>query len=129
LRARRPGRPARVRGHRCGLRTPPPSGPGQGPPLTAPPSAFSPQGSTHVAAVIGCPVRHSLSPWLHNAAYRALGLDWVYVAFEVAPGAARHALDGMRALGIDGLNVTMPHKRDVAAAVDRLTPTAEALGA
>ena len=45
--------------------------------MTAPPSAFSPQGSTHVAAVIGCPVRHSLSPVLHNAAYRALGLDWL----------------------------------------------------
>ena len=71
--------------------------------MTAPPSAFSPQGSTHVAAVIGCPVRHSLSPVLHNAAYRALGLDWVYVAFEVAPGAGRDAIRGMRALDIDGL--------------------------
>jgi len=40
-------------------------------------------------------VRHSLSPVLHNAAYRALGLDWVYVAFEVAPGAARHALTSL----------------------------------
>jgi shikimate dehydrogenase len=88
-----------------------------------------PTGATHVTAVIGCPVRHSLSPVMHNAAFRALGLDWVYVAFEVPPGSARSALAAMRALGIAGLNVTMPHKSDVAAAVDRLTPTAQALGA
>jgi shikimate dehydrogenase len=91
--------------------------------------ADDPTGSTHVAAVIGCPVRHSLSPVMHNAAFRALGLDWVYVAFEVPPGSGRAAIEGMRAFGIDGLNVTMPHKRDVAGAVDRLTPAAAALGA
>ena len=90
---------------------------------------MGPTGSTHVAAVIGCPVRHSLSPVMHNAAFRALGLDWVYVAFEVPPGSARGALAAMRVLGIAGLNVTMPHKSDVTAAVDRLTPTAELLGA
>ncbi len=56
-------------------------------------------GATRVAGVIGDPVRHSLSPVLHNAAYRALGLDWVYVAFEVPDGATRGALDAMRALG------------------------------
>lgn len=89
----------------------------------------APAGSTRVAAVIGCPVRHSLSPVVHNAAYRVLGLDWVYVAFEVPPGSGRRAIEAMRALGIDGLNVTMPHKSDVAGAVDRLTPAALALGA
>jgi shikimate dehydrogenase len=66
---------------------------------------------------------------MHNAAFGALGLDWVYVAFEVAAGSARGALAGMRALDIDGLNVTMPHKTDVAAAVDRLSAAAQALGA
>jgi shikimate dehydrogenase len=66
---------------------------------------------------------------MHNAAFRALGLDWVYVAFEVPPGSGRGALAAMRALDIDGLNVTMPHKSDVAGAVDRLTPAAQALGA
>ena len=88
-----------------------------------------PTGSTRTAAVIGFPVRHSLSPVMHNAAYRALGLDRVYVAFEVPPGSGREAIEAMRALGIDGLNVTMPHKSDVAAAVDRLTPAAQVLGA
>lgn len=84
---------------------------------------------TRVAAVIGDPVRHSLSPAIHNAAFQALGLDWVYVALEVPTGEARAAVKGMRALGLAGLNVTMPHKTDVARAVDRLTPMAEALGA
>jgi len=84
---------------------------------------------TRVAAVIGEPVRHSLSPAIHNAAFAELGLDWVYVALEVPAGQGRAAIKAMRTLGIDGLNVTMPHKSDVARAVDRLSPTAKALGA
>jgi shikimate dehydrogenase len=80
-----------------------------------------------VAAVIGHPVAHSLSPTLHNAAFAAGGLDWTYVAFDVAPGAAARALDAVRTLGIGGLSVTMPHKTDVAAAVDQLAPAAAAL--
>jgi shikimate dehydrogenase len=84
-------------------------------------------GATRVAGVIGDPVRHSLSPRLHNAAYTALGLDWVYVAFEVANGAAPAALDAVRTLGIAGLSVTMPHKAAVAEQCDELSPDAEAL--
>lgn len=86
-------------------------------------------GRTRVAGVMGSPIAHSLSPALHNAGYEALGLDWAYVAFEVPAGGAVAALDAVRALGLGGLNVTMPHKADVAAAVDHLTPTAAALGA
>jgi shikimate dehydrogenase len=88
----------------------------------------APTGRTHVAGVIGDPVAHSLSPALHNAAFAALGLDWVYVAFPVAAGRAAAAVAAVRALGLSGLSVTMPHKADVAAAVDRLTPTAATLG-
>jgi len=88
-----------------------------------------PSATTRVAAVIGEPVRHSLSPVLHNAAFAALGLDWAYVAFEVDRGTAADAVLGARALGINGLSVTMPHKEDVARAVDRLSATAERLGA
>jgi len=84
---------------------------------------------TRVAAVIGSPVRHSLSPVIHNAAFAAAGLDWVYVAFEVAAGGARMALDGMRALDLGGLSVTMPHKDDVAAAVDERSDVVKRLGA
>ncbi|MBV8161114.1 MAG: shikimate dehydrogenase [Acidimicrobiia bacterium] len=86
-------------------------------------------GTTRVAAVIGSPIRHSISPVIHNAAFRALDLDWVFAAFEVAPGRAPAAVEGARDLGLAGLSVTMPHKGDVARAVDRLTPTAEVLGA
>lgn len=83
--------------------------------------------TTRIAAVIGRPVRHSLSPVLHNAAFEALGLDWAYAAFEPESGAA--AVAAMAALGIEGLSVTMPFKADVATAVDELRPEAEALGA
>ena len=86
-------------------------------------------GATRLAAVIGDPVRHSLSPILLGAAFAETGLDWTYVALEVADGSARGALDGMRALGISGLSVTMPHKAAVAAEVDRCTDDAAALGA
>jgi shikimate dehydrogenase len=88
-----------------------------------------PSGTSEVVGVIGDPVRHSLSPTLHNAAFAALGLDWVSVAFPVASGALDVALPGVRALGLRGLSVTMPFKEPVAAAVDRTSPTAERLGA
>jgi shikimate dehydrogenase len=78
--------------------------------------------------VIGHPVRHSLSPAIHNAAFEAVGLDWVFVAFDVPEGSAGAAVDAMRVMGIDGLSVTMPHKAQVAAAVDDLAPGAAALG-
>ena len=82
-----------------------------------------------MVGVIGDPVRHSLSPVLHNAAFVALGLDWTYVAFHVATGLGAQAVEAVRALGIEGLSVTMPHKSDVAAAVDVLSDDAAALGA
>lgn len=84
-------------------------------------------GATRVAALIGSPVRHSLSPALHNAAFEAAGLDWRFVTFEVAPGAAKDAVTAMRTLGIGGLAVTTPHKADVAAAVDEVDAAAAAL--
>jgi shikimate dehydrogenase len=84
-------------------------------------------GTTRVAAVIGSPVRHSLSPALHNAGFHATGADWVYSAFEVPDGAAAAALDAMRVLGLGGLSITMPHKEAVAELVDELDPAAAAL--
>lgn len=80
-----------------------------------------------VAALIGSPVEHSLSPAIHQAAFDADGVDWTYAAFDVAPGHGANAIAAMRVLGIRGLSVTMPHKHDVAAAVDRLDPAAAAL--
>jgi shikimate dehydrogenase len=84
-------------------------------------------GATRVAGIIGDPVAHSRSPAIHNAAFAALDLDWVYVAFPVPAGGAAAALDAVRALAIAGLNITMPHKTDAAAACDLLSPTAAAL--
>ena len=86
-------------------------------------------GATQLVAVIGSPVRHSLSPTLHNAAFAAAGLDWVMVAFEVARGSGAAALSAMHTFGVRGLAVTMPHKADVASAVDEIDPATKVLGA
>ncbi len=80
-----------------------------------------------VAAVIGSPIGHSLSPTIHRAAFAAAGLDWDYVAFDVPAGHGAAAVEAMRTLGLVGLSVTMPHKDDVFAAVDRREPAAEAM--
>jgi shikimate dehydrogenase len=84
-------------------------------------------GHTRVAAIIGDPVRHSLSPAMHNAAFGALGLDWLYVALPVPRGEGARALDAIRVLGFDGLSVTMPHKADAARACDEVSGDAVAL--
>ena len=80
-----------------------------------------------LAALIGSPVEHSLSPVIHQAAFDAAGGDWTYAACDVAAGRADDALAAMRVLGIAGLSVTMPHKHQVADAVDRLDPAAASL--
>ena len=80
-----------------------------------------------IAAVIGSPVAHSLSPAIHQAAFDAAEIPWTYTAFDIAPGQAHAALASMRLLRLAGLSVTMPHKSDVARLVDRLDPAARAL--
>jgi shikimate dehydrogenase len=80
-----------------------------------------------IAAVIGSPVAHSLSPVIHQAAFDAAGVSWTYTAFEIAAGRAADAIASMRLLRLAGLSVTMPHKSDVARLVDRLDPAALAL--
>jgi shikimate dehydrogenase len=86
-------------------------------------------GTTRLAGVIGTPIGHSLSPAIFNAAFDELGLDWVFLAFDVPAGQAPAALDAMRTLGLAGLSVTMPHKDAVAEVVDHCTPEAAALRA
>jgi len=93
-----------------------------------PDAAAWPTATTKLAAVLGHPVKHSLSPVLHNAAFAEVGLDWAYVAFDVREGDCAAAVEGARALGVRGLSVTMPHKHAAALACDDLTPTAAALG-
>jgi shikimate dehydrogenase len=85
-------------------------------------------GATQVAAVIGHPIAQSLSPAMHNAAFAETGLDWVFVALAVRSTAdVPAALHAVRALGIRGLSVTMPHKAAVADEVDELAPAAAVL--
>ncbi|MGI9608129.1 MAG: shikimate dehydrogenase [Acidimicrobiales bacterium] len=79
--------------------------------------------------MIGWPVEHSRSPTIHNAAAAECGVDLAYVAFPVAPGDGATAAESGRTLGLRGLSVTMPHKEDVIAALDQLSPAAELLGA
>ncbi len=83
--------------------------------------------STRLAAVIGSPVRHSLSPVMHNAVFAATGLDWRFVAFELVAGGVDDAMAAMPVLGIGGYAVTTPHKVDAARAVDDVDPAARAL--
>jgi len=86
-------------------------------------------GRTQVVGIIGDPVAHSLSPAMHNAAFRALKLDFAYVAFPVRPAHVQQAIEGIRALGIAGVNVTVPHKERVITWLDSISPTARRAGA
>lgn len=88
-----------------------------------------PTGATRLVAVIGDPVRHSLSPAMHNAAFRALDLDWAYLALRVSAAQVGPAVSGAGALGLEGLNVTMPHKGAVIPYLSRLSQAAAMLGA
>lgn len=85
--------------------------------------------STAVFAVIGDPIKHSTSPLMHNAALRELGLNAVYTAFHVASEQLEQAVQGMRALGISGMNVTIPHKEAVMAHLDEVDESASVIGA
>ena len=84
---------------------------------------------TGVLGVLGHPVRHSLSPCMHNAALRAQGLDFVYLAFDVLPGSLAEAVAGLRSLGFRGVNVTIPHKVAMVALVDEVEAGARRIGA
>jgi len=87
------------------------------------------RGTTRVIAILGDPVEHSRSPAMHNAAFATLGLDYVYVSLRVPPADLRRAMLGVRALGLAGLNVTVPHKEAILPLLDRLSPEARAIGA
>jgi shikimate dehydrogenase len=89
-------------------------------------------GKTTLVGLIGWPVGHSVSPPMHNAAFAALGLDWCYVPLPVPLEPATRigdAVRGLRALGLRGANVTVPHKQAVMPYLDQLTPAAQAIGA
>jgi shikimate dehydrogenase len=82
---------------------------------------------THVVALLGHPVSHSLSPRMQNAAFAARALDWVYVALDVEPERLEEAVQGLDALGFAGANVTAPHKQAVARIVGSDLPSVNTL--
>lgn len=86
-------------------------------------------GSTRIVGVFGAPIAHTASPAMHNAAFAALKLNWVYVAFHVVPGDLRAALEGVRRLGMAGVNLTVPHKLLALDLVDEVDAPARQLGA
>ena len=79
--------------------------------------------------LLGWPLETTLSPALHNAAFKALRMDWVYLVWPTPPDSLRAAVEGLRALGAEGANVTMPHKQAVVELLDEVTPEARRVGA
>ena len=86
-------------------------------------------GKTRICGVIGDPIEHTMSPVMHNAAFKELGLDYIYIAFQVRKEELGKAIQGMRALNIRGLNVTIPHKVAIIPFLDKLDPLAQKIGA
>lgn len=85
-------------------------------------------GSTRLLGIIANPIRHSKSPMMHNTAFEALGLDYVYTAFEVRPRDLARAVEGLKALGVVGFNVSMPYKRDIIPLLDGISEVSRLCG-
>ena len=88
---------------------------------------FTVNGETETFGIIGNPVHHSLSPEMHNASFRALGMNCIYVPLPVTD--AHKGVEGLKALGFKGVSVTIPHKQDVIPDIDNIDPVAEKIGA
>ncbi|WP_126427792.1 shikimate dehydrogenase [Brevibacillus marinus] len=84
---------------------------------------------TRLVGLLGHPVRHSQSPLMHNTAFAELNLDYVYLAFDVAPDELPHAVQAIRAFGMRGVNVTIPHKVAILPLLDEVDPLARQIGA
>ncbi|MGV2827645.1 shikimate dehydrogenase [Myxosarcina sp. GI1(2024)] len=86
-------------------------------------------GTTKLLGVIGDPVKHSLSPAMHNAALASLGMDYVYLPLPVKPTDLKTALAGFAAIDLVGFNITIPHKRAVMPLLSEISPVAQQVGA
>ncbi|MEW6447061.1 MAG: shikimate dehydrogenase [Bacillota bacterium] len=86
-------------------------------------------GETRVTGIFGDPVAHTLSPAMHNSAFAALGLNFVYLPFHVTKDGLGAAIAAVRALGIAGVNITVPHKEDVLPYLDEISEDARIIGA
>ncbi|AMW31192.1 MULTISPECIES: shikimate dehydrogenase [Arthrospira] len=87
------------------------------------------KGTTKLLGIVGYPVEHSMSPIMHNAAIAHLGVDYVYVPFPVAPDQLASAYRGFQAIGIQGFNLTIPHKQAIIPLLDNVSKLATAVGA
>ena len=86
-------------------------------------------GHTKLTALLGSPVAHSISPSMHNEAFRLLGLDYVYLCFDVGEEGLPAAVQGLKTCGIRGFNLTMPNKNKAVELMDELSPAASLIGA
>lgn len=86
-------------------------------------------GHTRLTGLLGSPVSHSISPLMHNEAFRLLGLDYAYLCFDVRDDSLEDAVKGLRTLGASGWNCTMPDKQRMCELCDRLSPAARMTGA
>lgn len=86
-------------------------------------------GKTRITGLYGYPVEHTLSPLMHNAAFEHLGLDYCYLPFSVHPSALKTAIEAVRALGLAGVNITIPHKESVIPHLDSVDEEAVFIGA
>ena len=87
------------------------------------------QGTTQLLGVIGYPVKHSMSPVMHNEAIATLGLDYAYLPFSIAPDQLKTAVDGFAAVGLKGFNITIPHKQAIMPLLSEISDVAQAIGA
>jgi shikimate dehydrogenase len=87
------------------------------------------KGTTQLLGVIGYPVKHSLSPVMHNAAIATLNLDYVYLPFAIAPEHLKDAVKGFEAIGLQGFNITIPHKQTIIPLLSEVSEVAQAIGA
>jgi shikimate dehydrogenase len=92
-------------------------------------NSFFITGKTKVCCLIGHPVSHTFSPIMHNACFKDLNLDFVYVAYDVHPENLYKAVEGFKALNITGINVTIPHKEKIIKYLDEIDPLAQSMGA
>ncbi|RCA08947.1 quinate/shikimate dehydrogenase, partial [Klebsiella pneumoniae] len=86
-------------------------------------------GHTELIGLIATPIRHSMSPTMHNEAFAHLGLDYVYLAFEVGNQELKDVVQGFRAMKLRGFNVSMPNKTEICQYLDKLSPAAQLVGA
>ena len=86
-------------------------------------------GRTKLTCIIGNPVGHSKSPYMHNLAFNSLGLNFAYTAFHIEEGELGQAMKAIKTLGIKGCNVTMPYKEEVIKHIDRVDEGARLIGA